>query len=164
MDPAFGAALGACVTGLVSVCVQVYGLRQTKRLQADKTLHERRVEQIERLYAAIEAAVHHVLLEADTPDEGPYGSDQLQALRETHSAARIYLTDKVDRICLDLLEELDRAFAAACTSSDWAWTDVGKIPEGALEEMRALKDSQKIARETRDRLRVALRDLLRQTL
>lgn len=90
MDAAFGAALGACVTGVVSVCVQVYSLRQTKRLQAEKTLHDRRVEQIEKLYAAIEAAVHHVLVEAETPDEGPYGHDELKALRETHSGARIY--------------------------------------------------------------------------
>lgn len=72
------------------------------------------------------------------------------------------MTDQVDRICLDLIEELARAFASACTSSDWAWTDVGKIPPEAMREIDGFKESQKIARDTRDKLRVALRDLLRQ--
>lgn len=85
-------------------------------------------------------------------------------MRETHYPARIHLPDDVDRLCLDLIEELDRAFAAACTSSDFAWTDVNRIPEEALREIRGFKESAEIARQLREKLRVALRELLRRPL
>jgi hypothetical protein len=176
MVPAHSRALAALITGVVPLIAAVISLvvsfraqSLTRTLQAEKAasdhelqaqrgrldqldrLHSRRVEKIEALYSAIEDAVHVLLRDLPDPDHKLQGFEQMTALRLSHSAARIYLSDEADRLCLDLIEEVQRAWEAGWLASEYGMTDVSKLPEAVKRDLDGYEACRQTGIELRDK-------------
>jgi hypothetical protein len=186
MYTALGAFITAIVTGSVSIVLTVLNRRQTKLLQEQKAatdrqlselkattdgelqrqrarldlldrLHSRRVEQIEKLYAAFEAAVEALPQQQLDPNEYEIDFKTLHHARDCHGRARIYLPDSVDRLCLDFIEELNRGWDSLDLGSNFPF---GGESEELQRALREIKVASRHARELRNEIRVALRELL----
>lgn len=132
---------------------------QRARLDQLDRLHSRRVEQIEKLYAQIEATFPTLFSALPDGNETAVGAEEFRSLRSQHAITRIYLSDEADRLCEDFLEEAQRAWECQGTAEEYA--QARQLPDEVRQTLDGFDEVVRSARALRDRLRTALRVLLK---